>query len=198
MVKKMKGRSKGNKSKKIFTESAEEVKEVLPKKRGRPKGSKNKLKVTKTSIVKEKVSTERKVSKKLGRPRKAIKDTVKKDIVKKVGRPKKYSRNDFEELDMSNVKTFKFLGYCPNCNASLCTNDLEENKKTIFVCYRCNKRGRINALSMELLSSEPKPKSKKAFLEATTKISSEVSTSEFHIPKEFEAFVVNASEEAWQ
>ena len=191
-VKKEKG--KRNKSKKTSTESAKSAKSakvLIPKKRGRPKGSKNKFKV--------KVSTERmekKVVKKLGRPRKVVKDIVKK--VAKKGKSKKYSQNHFEEVDMSNVKTFKFLGYCPDCNSLLCTNDLEMGKKTIFICYRCNKRGRTNILSTEL-SGESKPKSKKEFLAETTKIPTESAASyQANIPEEFEVFVANAGEEDWQ
>ena len=52
---------------------------------------------------------------------------------------------------MSNVRTGKFLGYCPGrgCTATIDTLQLEEGKKNIFVCTECGKRGRKSSLRKE-------------------------------------------------
>jgi len=134
---------------------------AIKRKRGRPKGSKNKPKVPSTETVKSApkkkdslVSSEPK--KKRGRPRKV--DQVE----------KKFSRNvsKSDDIDMSNVKTFKFLGYCPKCEAMIGSTDLEEGKKTIFRCG-CGKRARVKLLKLSRNVVGDRPKTKKEFLEQT-------------------------------
>ena len=44
--------------------------------------------------------------------------------------------------NLSNVKIYKFLGYCPKCKAIIGRGDLET--KFIFSCPSCGKRARIN------------------------------------------------------
>lgn len=66
------------------------------------------------------------------------------------------------DADLSNVKTFKFMGYCPDCKAMIVNSDLEEGKKTIYICPNCHARNK----DVELLADKniKKAKSKKAFL----------------------------------
>lgn len=173
--------------------------QVKKRKVGRPKGSKNKSSSIKSSTE----CFEIPIKRKRGRPRKELskvdnnpKLKEPKDPVKR-GRPKKeYPRND-EIIDMSNVKTFKLLGHCPECLTSLCSVDLEEGKKTIFTCYSCGHRGKTS----KLLSETPEKKlarNKKEFLEDTIQTAeSDNHTYKNEVPNEFEDLISSASKD-WE
>ncbi len=116
----------------------------------RPKGSKNK--------------------KKVGRPRKCRRGRPKGSKNKvhrkcRRGRPKGSLKKKVstESYDMSNVKKFKFLGYCKGCQMLIATKDLVS--KFIYLCPGCGKRTRIKKLLKEIVKE--KPKSKKEYLDST-------------------------------
>jgi len=170
-------------------------------KRGRPKGSKNKPKPSteskrrgrpsKKQVVKKKVTKRgRPPKKKVGRPRSEKK--VVKQTGKRRGRPPK--NQALNDIDLSNVKTFRFLGYCPNCHGMITSSDFEEGKKTIICCFSCGKRCRVGKLleSPQARNDDPKPKSKKEFLEATTSVH-EYATEDYSqntdVPNEFKDFL---------
>ena len=174
MVKKKRGRPKGSKNK--TSKTVKTVKTV--KKRGRPKGSKNKKTLEKEAPKKRgrpkgsknKKTLEKEVPKKRGRPkgsknkktlereaREALEPKVVK-VPKKRGRPKG-SRNKTvkaikaDDIDLSNVKIGKLLGYCPKCKGMLSNKDLESPR--IFICPTCSKRARTNKII-----NKPKKKGK--------------------------------------
>jgi len=102
---------------------------------GRPKGSKNK------------VHKNKKAHKKCrrGRPKGSIKKVP------------------TESYDMSNVKTYKFLGFCKKCEMQITTKELVS--KFIYECPGCGKRNRIKKLLKELVKD--RPKNKKEYLDST-------------------------------
>jgi ssDNA-binding Zn-finger/Zn-ribbon topoisomerase 1 len=51
-------------------------------------------------------------------------------------------------FDFSNVKSSRFLGYCPKCRFLINKKDLET--KFIFVCPGCGKRARIKFLQKKI------------------------------------------------
>ena len=178
---KKRGRPKGskNKIKKL------PLNDVVKKKRGRPKGSKNKVKKLPLNDV---------VKKKRGRPKKvSTVSKVTKKVKKKIsteskakgkrGRPAK--KRVIEEVDLSQVTFSKHLGYCPDCHGMISDRDYEEGKKTIFVCYKCQYRGRISTLLKD--RETKKVKSKKAFLAETIVTHNEGDDYEPDIPNEFQA-----------
>lgn len=101
------------------------------------------------------------VPKKRGRPKKIAEEIKKVEkpvetvIFKKRGRPKKIKTDVKEELPPSNMKKYSFLGHCPKCHVSVCSNDLES--KFIYTCPACGKRNNTKALKAAHIS---KPKSK--------------------------------------
>lgn len=143
---------------------------MIKKKRGRPKGSKNKLsskKVIKEKKVKKAKKTKKTISK--------VKDNV---IKKKRGRPKgsknkttviSAANKPCTEYDMSNVKVGKHLGYCPKCDSSIATYNLDS--KFIFICDACGKRGRTKILKVDSkrLCTE-RPQSKKEYMESSMNV----------------------------
>ena len=117
-----------------------------------------------------------------GRPRKVplvienvenVEDVVEK---KQRGRPPKYPRNA-EVIDISKVKTTKFIGYCNKCKGMIVSTDLEIDKKFIYVCPKCGCRYRENEL-VTVLNDIERPLSKKEFLENTIAIGEEWTTHE--------------------
>jgi predicted RNA-binding Zn-ribbon protein involved in translation (DUF1610 family) len=106
---------------------------------------------------------------KMGR-RKGSKNNTHRKIHKKVkgrrGRPKgpaKKKAAPTELHDMSNVKTYKFLGFCKKCEFQISKKELVS--KTIYECPSCGKKDKISKLIKKL--STEKPKSKKEYLEST-------------------------------
>ena len=124
-------------------------------KRGRPKGSKNKI-----QKVKEVKKSVQKGLVKRGRP-KGSKNSVK--IMGKRGRPKKIIEQARNE-DLTNVITYKFLGFCPKCEIMIGNTDLEKGKKTVIICPACHTRNKMNKLLVTKKTQRDKPKSKKEFL----------------------------------
>ena len=160
---------------------------VMKKKRGRPKGSKNKVKKLSLNVIPKKrgrpkkASTVSKITKKV---KKKISTESKTESQKKRGRPAK--KRVIEEVDLSNVTFNKHLGYCPDCHGMISDKDYEEGKKTIFVCYKCQYRGRTGTLLKD--RKKQKVKSKKAFLAETIVVHNEGDDNyEPDIPNEFQA-----------
>ena len=188
--------------------------------RGRPKGSKNKTSVLKSSTECFPLVEGGGVKRGRGRPRKERKEVLDKNETK-VGSSKKesiigvepiemiepianfykksYPRNagnagnagNADMVDMSNVRCYKFLGYCIECFGMISSGDLEEGKKTIYVCKKCKYRGNVGHLYDEIIDEEAEEKitSKKAFLEETLIFGEDHHTSirgiETEIPEEF-------------
>jgi len=140
----------------------------IPKKRGRPK------KIDVAPVIKRKRGRPKKTKvitnvptvafKKRGRPKKIAEEIKKVEkpvetvIFKKRGRPKKIKTDVKEELPPSNMKKYSFLGHCPKCHVSVCSNDLES--KFIYTCPACGKRNRTKALKA---ASIFKPKDKREY-----------------------------------
>jgi hypothetical protein len=142
-----------------------------PGRRGRKPGSKNKI----STECSNKILTESKEGKKRGRPRKE-KVQVK------------------EEIDTSNLKTLKHLGYCSEegCSCSITNGDFVAGKKTLLRCIRCGKRQRITQLLKEDPSKEPSYKSKKEFLNDITSVSENIveSKNTIDVPDDFKDYAV--------
>lgn len=104
-------------------------------------------------------------ARRVGRPRKFKKRVSRKSKGKKLGRPRKcrgVQEACTESCDVSNVKKFKFLGYC-KCENLISTKELVS--KFIFECPVCGKRSRISKLQKEL--KRDRPSSKKEYLDST-------------------------------
>jgi hypothetical protein len=147
------------------------------------------------NMPKKKVSTEcSQASKKKGRPKK-VNDSI---TPKRRGRPPKPRKYEKEEIDTSEVKTLKVLGYCTNteCTCAITDADLEEGKKTICICVRCGLRQRIGQLLKEA-SKIMKPKSKKAFLNDIPNVHEdhEAYHHEVNVPEEFKSFSINSGDD---
>ena len=105
----------------------------------------------------------------MGRPKGSLNKKTKVAIKKyrKRGRPKgskaKTQIIPVETYDMSNVKTLKFLGYCPKCKGLVTTKEL--TSKFVYVCSSCNEQGRIKKLLREVITD--RPTSKKEYLSNT-------------------------------
>ncbi len=128
----------------------------------RPKGSKNKKHKKYRMLY-----CGLKPKKKLGRPRKRRRGRPKGSLNKvqkkcRRGRPKGSKKAPTESYDMSNVKRYKFLGYC-KCQALISTKELV--KKFIYECPACGKRARIKKLLKEIVRE--KAKTKKEYLDNT-------------------------------
>jgi len=103
--------------------------------------------------------------KKLKKPKKLKKH------YKKRGRPKKAYTETQETSVVSNVKTFKFLGYCLKCNFMLYTGD--KVSKIMVVCPSCGKKLRVSVLRKVRKIESEKPKNKKEYLESTIHVNYE-------------------------
>jgi len=108
----------------------------------------------------------------MGRPKGSLNKKYKKVtpvipvIKRKRGRPKKIVEPVIEAIvPPSDMKKTKFLGYCPKCDFMIVKRDLIS--KFLFICPSCNKRARIKQLKKELKRSEPRPATKKEYLENT-------------------------------
>jgi len=119
---------------------------------------------------------------------------------KRRGRPpKKKVFTESPEIDLSNVKTLKVLGYCSSteCTCTITDADYEEGKKTIVNCIRCGTRQRVSQLR-ESLSKEARNVSKKAFLNNVTQVHNEQDHEAYHhevdIPEVFKSFTPEASD----
>jgi hypothetical protein len=119
---------------------------------------------------------------------------------KRRGRPpKKKVFTESPEIDLSNVKTLKVLGYCSSteCTCTITDADYEEGKKTIVNCIRCGTRQRVSQLR-ESLSKEARNVSKKAFLNNVTQVYNEQDHEAYHheveIPEAFKAFTPDVSD----
>ena len=177
-------------------------KKVVKRKVGRPKGSKNKTSTEsiskkrgrpKKTEVKNKIFTES-IPKKRGRPKKVkVVEKVQKKSIKNTKQSRNVKKRYIpEEVDLSNVRRFKLLGFCPKCHGMIGDKDYEKGRKTIIVCYKCNKRCNVNKLLDQPKSiSTEKPKSKKAFLESTISVHTEHTTYEDDIPEEFKSYAEN-------
>lgn len=134
-----------------------EVTETPKRKRGRPRKSEAEKKLSQ-NVRSQNV---RNIKKKDTRNDSEVK------VPKKRGRKPK-SKNLLPEVSTENVRTLKFLGYCPECSGMVTSNDYEENRKTIFVCIRCNYRGKVKeVLDTRNANDDNRPKTKKEFLEST-------------------------------
>lgn len=70
-------------------------------------------------------------------------------------------------VDLSNVKTYKFIGYCV-CGFFLSTNHLKKNCKTKYICPSCDKTGKVkNLIKDKVIPEEEIPKSKKEYIDRT-------------------------------
>jgi hypothetical protein len=113
---------------------------------------------------------------------------------KRRGRPpKKKVYTESPDIDLSNVKKLKVLGYCSSteCTCAITDGDYVEGKKTIVICIRCGTRQRLSQLR-ESLSKEDRKVSKKAFLNNVTQTNTNQDHEAFHhevvIPEAFKAF----------
>jgi len=80
---------------------------------------------------------------------------------RKIFYKKRKLKKDNKE-DLSNIKSSRFLGYCPKCRFLINKKDLET--KLIFVCPGCGKRARIKLLQKEIRRENL---TKKEYLENT-------------------------------
>jgi ribosomal protein L37AE/L43A len=103
-----------------------------------------------------------------GRPRKSILDDnshALNDTSKKRGRPKKVYPTEYKKeepvIPMKPMKILKFAGYCPICQLTLTTQDVDNG---IFTCYKCNKSGKVEDLLVSIPKRET-AKSKKEYLQ---------------------------------
>ena len=137
-------------------------KSIVPKKRGRPK--KIVVEAPKKRGRPKKIDVAPIIKKKRGRPKKIVEEVKKEEkpvenvIFKKRGRPKKIKIDTKEEPPPSNMKKYSFLGHCPKCHVSVCSNDLES--KFIYTCPACGKRNRTKALKASAIF---KPKDKREY-----------------------------------
>ena len=116
----------------------------------------------------------------------STRSSTEKKYPRRRGRPSKQDQMD--DIDTSNVKTYKLLGYCPDCHGMIGSGDMEEGKKMIYVCYKCHGRGRVNSLESDIPET-PKPKSKKEFLSQTISSNEDHAKYKDEIPNEFNGIV---------
>lgn len=137
-----KGRPKGAKNKKTLVKEAreEELRKlgiVEPKrKRGRPRGSKNAKTIENDTKMKILSANE-------DHALNVMDDDVENDIC--------------EDLEVTNIKSYRFLGYCRKCNFGICTCDLEDARSVkagYYNCPGCQRRGKITRLSTECDKSD--------------------------------------------
>jgi len=101
-----------------------------------------------------------------------------------------------KQIDMSipdNCRTFRLIGYCPDCHKFLSENDIEEGKKYIFNCFGCGLRGKVKDLLSELPKEDNRPRNKRDYLDSTTiPVKDFWGDSGFHISEESEPIVGRA------
>ena len=82
----------------------------------------------------------------------AVIDTLK--VINKRGRPAKKRYTECDNVDISNLKVLKHLGWCPTdgCTCSITSGDYVNGCEDIVRCIRCGNR----CLLMDLLKEEKK------------------------------------------
>jgi hypothetical protein len=111
-------------------------------------------------------------------------------IKKKAEGKKEWHR--IEKTDMTNVTTYKFLGYCSSCFGLIGDKDVLGSN---YECIVCNHKGKVGELLKER-GVEERPKSKRDFLEETISIPNDLSTVVYEdIPVEVEVFTVENDDE---
>lgn len=175
---------------------------------------------TKKKTMKKKVSTECKKrgpkpkikntptecseapKRKRGRPRKnpeKVSTECADEVKRGRGRPKKVSTEC--EVDMSNVRTYKLLGWCPEdeCKGFITNGDIEEGEVTIIICPRCGVRHKTSDLTTrdKKGSDRSDNRVRKEFLnEVNNDHIEELSTlHESDIPKEYHGYSI--TDEEW-
>jgi len=132
------------------------------------KKANKKKKVTAKKVAKGKTKAPKKAIKKKTPVKKAYgkKAYKKKPVQKKTRRIRKTEKTE-KTVDSSAVSISKVLGHCPECNLTICTNDLLKGKKFIFECPSCGCNGRTKTLLKEPENKRPRPTNKKEYMEPT-------------------------------
>lgn len=161
------------------------------------RGPKPKVKNTPTECSEATIAPK----KKRGRPRKTpekVSTESTEEVKRGRGRPKKVSTEC--EVDMSNVRTYMLLGWCPSheCKGFITNGDIEEGKVTIVICPRCGARHKISDLITQdkkgLNRSESR--NRKDFLNEVNNdhIEGLSKLHESDIPKEYHGYSINDEE----